>query len=449
MSDQAKHDTAEEVVIRGGMIVTMDPAWRLLVGDVAIRSGRIVQVGGDYTPTSRSFSILDAEGSIVMPGLVQSHVHTCQTLARGHADDLSLLDWLRRVVWPYEASLTREDVASACRLALVELLLGGTTAIQDMGTVHHADALFEVAEAAGIRALIGKAMMDEGVGVPDGLRETTAASIEGSVALCKAWNGRDGGRLRYAFAPRFVLSCTEELLQATCAEARRLGARIHTHASENRGEIEAVRKLRGDDNVAYLDKVGMTGDDVGLAHCVWLEEREREVLRRTGTHLLHCPSSNLKLASGVASIPELRAEGIKVSLGADGAPCNNNLDAFLEMRLCGLIHKPRCGAEALPASQVVKMATLGGAEALGLGDEIGSLELGKRGDVSVVDIQGPHVVPTESPYSALVYACRSTDVRHVVVDGAVVVRDRNLMTLDAEKAVHDARQRGRRIFNSL
>src|SRR5262249_35283581 len=161
-------------------------------------------------------------------------------------------------------------------------------------------------------------------------------------------------RLRYAFAPRFVLSCTEELLRAVAEHARELGARIHTHASENRDELAAVRRERGDDNVAYLDRVGMTGHDVGLAPCVWLAERQRGILRETAPHLLHCPSSNLKLASGVAQVPELLAAGVGVSLGADGAPCNNNLDAFVEMRLCGLIHKPRAGAAALPARQVVR-----------------------------------------------------------------------------------------------
>lgn len=440
---------SRELIVRGGTIVTMDPLWSLPAGDVHVVDGRIAQVGGQVVPRGRDYDVLDAEGCAVLPGLVQTHVHTCQTLARGRADDLSLLDWLTRVVWPYEAALEREDVAAAARLAAVELLLGGTTAIQDMGTVRHTDAIFEVARDAGLRATIGKAMMDDGEGVPPGLREETEASLAESVRLCEAWHGAEDGRLRYAFCPRFVLSCSEGLLRETVVEARRLGARVHTHASENRDELEVVRRTRGKDNVEYLHALGMSGPDVGLAHCVWLSEEEREILARTGTHLLHCPSSNLKLASGVAEVPELLARGVSVSLGADGAPCNNNLDMFVEMRLAALIHKPRLGPRTLPAREVLRLATLGGARALGLDAEIGSIEVDKRADLIVVDLRGPHVVPTESEYSALVYACRSTDVRHVVIDGRIVVRDRELLTLDGDQVVADARAAARRVFARL
>ncbi|HKA87716.1 MAG TPA: 5'-deoxyadenosine deaminase [Haliangiales bacterium] len=436
-----------EVVIRGGTILTVDKESRVLAGDVLCRDGRIVQVGGDAVPAGRDYEILDAEGCIVLPGLVQTHVHTCQTLARGRADELALLDWLRTVVWPYEAALARDDVAAAARLGMAELLLGGTTTIQDMGTVRHTDAIFEAARAAGIRATIGKAMMD--AGDIAGLGEATRASLDESAALCRAWHGAEGGRLRYAYAPRFVLSCSEDLLRAVAAEARGFGARIHTHASENRDELAAVRRERGDDNVAYLDRVGLTGHDVGLAHCVWLADRERAIMAETGTHLLHCPSSNLKLASGVADIPELRAMGVSVSLGADGAPCNNNLDGFLEMRLAALIHRPRVGPAAIPASQIVRMATLGGAAALGLDASVGSIETGKRADVLVVAADTPHAAPAESAYSTVVFAARASDVRHVVVDGRVTVRDRTLLTLDAARAVADARARARRIFDRI
>jgi len=306
-----------------------------------------------------------------------------------------------------------------------------------------------VARDAGLRATIGKAMMDTGDGVPPGLLESTRASLDESAALCRAWHGAAEGRLRYAYAPRFALSCTEDLLHEVAAQARQLGARIHTHASENRDEVAAVARERGDANIAYLQRVGLTGPDVGLAHCVWLEERERGILAETATQLLHCPSSNLKLASGVAEVPELLGQGVQVSLGADGAPCNNNLDGFLEMRLAALVHKPRVGPQAMPARQVVRMATLGGARALGIDGDVGSLEVGKRADLIVVDTGGPHVSPSESPYSTLVYACRATDVRHVVVDGRVVVRGRNLLTLDAARAAADARARSRRLFEKL
>jgi len=439
-----------EIIIRGGTILSIDPEMHVLAGDVACVDDRLAQIGGRYIPQQKDFDVIDATGCIVMPGLVQSHVHMCQTLARGRADDLELLDWLETVVWPYEGALSRDDVTAAARLACIELLSGGTTAVLDMGTVHHTDALFEVARDSGLRATIGKAMMDEpNPRIPAGLRETTQESLKESQRLCREWHGRVGGRLRYAYAPRFVLSCTDELLTETARLARNSGARIHTHASENRREIATVKKLRGADNIVHLHNLGMTGTDVALAHCVWLSEKERGILSETKTHVLHCPSSNLKLGSGIAEIPELIAEGVHVSLGADGAPCNNNLDGFLEMRLAALIHKPRRGARAMPASRVVKMATMGGAEALGLADQIGSLQVGKKADLIVVNPQRAHTVPALDPFSAIVYACRSTDVRDVVVDGRVIVRDYELLTVDIDAAISDARERANRVFARL
>lgn len=439
-----------ELIVRGGTILTMNDDWHVATGDVASRDGELVQVGGAYTPATGDYEIVDASGCVVMPGLVQSHVHMCQTLARGRADGLALLDWLRTVVWPYESVLTEADVAAAARLACAELLLGGTTAILDMGTVHHTDALFEVARDAGLRATIGKAMMDvDDDAIPRGLREETHTSLRESEKLCERWHGAEGDRLRYAYCPRFALSCTDELLRQVAVAARQAGALIHTHASENADEIAEVERQRGKRNIAYLHEVGLTGTDVGLAHCVWLDAEERRILADTGTHLLHCPSSNLKLGSGVAEVPELLAHGVSVSLGADGAPCNNNLDGFLELRLAALVHSPRCGPAALPASRALALATRGGARALGLEDRIGSLEVGKRADLAVVAIDTPHAAPTVDPYSAIVYAARSADVRHVAVDGRLLVSDGALLHLDAADVVHESIQRARQVFARL
>jgi len=442
--------THSEVIIRGGVVVTVDPDFAIETGDVACRDGEIVQVGGRYVPSTSRYEIIEADGCIVMPGLVQSHVHMCQTLARGRADDLELLDWLRRVIWPYESVLDRDDVATAAQLACAELLAGGTTSILDMGTVHHTDALFEVARDSGLRATIGKAMMDEhGEGVPAALCENTGESVAESTRLCAEWNGKCGGRLRYAFAPRFALSCTDDLLSQAGTAAKDLGVRIHTHASENRAELEEVRKRKGVDNVEHLHNLGLTGPHACLAHCVWLSSHEREILRETGTHLLHCPSSNLKLGSGIASIPEMINEGVSVSLGADGAPCNNNLDAFWEMRLAALIHNPRCGAKAMHAAAVVRIATMGGAYALGIDDQVGSLEAGKRGDIIVIDTQSVHATPSDNPYSSIIYACRSSDVRDVIVDGRMIVRDRQLLTLDRRQVIADAQAHSQAIFSRI
>ena len=436
-----------ELVIRGGTIITMDPDWRVLHGDIACQDGTIVQIGGTYTPTSDNYQILNAEECLVLPGFVQSHVHTCQTLARGHAENLELLEWLRTVIWPYEAQLTRQDVHAAAQLACAELLCGGTTTILDMATVHHTDAVFEVASQCGIRASIGKAMMDETDSMtPVALRETTQESLDESLRLLRQWHGADKGRLQYAFAPRFTLSCTDSLLESVAAIARQENIIIHTHANENKQEIAAIQHLKGTDNILHLHKLGVSGRNVSMAHCVWLTDQEQEVLRNSNTNVLHCPSSNLKLASGVADIPTLLANNINVGLGADGAPCNNNLDAFLEMRLASLLQKPKFGAQAMPATTALYMATMGGAKALGLEQQIGSLEIGKRADAIIVDLQTLHTQPSTSPYATLVYAARTNNVRHVVVDGNVLVRDHTLLTLDKEAVIAVAREHSQRLF---
>jgi 5-methylthioadenosine/S-adenosylhomocysteine deaminase len=439
-----------EVIFRGGTTgsILAIEGGRVLGGDVAIVDGAIAHVGGDYTPRTRDYEILDCEGCVIMPGLVQAHTHLVQTLARGRADDLELLDWLERVVWPYEGALDEAAATAAAELACAELLLGGTTAVLDMATVHHTDAVFSAAARSGLRATIGKAMMDApDPQIPAGLRETTKASLDESAALYKRWHGASGGRLRYAYAPRFVLSCTDELLAEVAARGKNEGARIHTHASENQGEIAAVRKRFGVDNIEYLASIGMLGDHVAIAHCIHLSDHEKRLLADTRTHVLHCPSSNLKLASGVCRLPELIAAGVPVGIGADGAPCNNNLDGFLELRLAALLHKPGRGPRTVPASEAVRLATLGGASAMGLADQIGALDLGRRGDVIAVDLDTVHTVPTTNPYSAIAYAARSTDVRHVAVDGQVVVRDQRLITLDVGKVRAAAKAAARRLFS--
>jgi cytosine/adenosine deaminase-related metal-dependent hydrolase len=436
-----------EVIFRGGTILTIDPQHRVLAGDVATVDGKITHIGGPYTPQTNDYAILDCAGCIVMPGLVQAHVHTCQTLARGRADDLELLDWLRQVIWPYEAALDPATATASAELACAELLLGGTTSILDMGTVHHTDSIFAAAERAGIRATIGKAMMDaDDPHIPRGLRESTSASLDESARLAKHWHGAANGRLRYAYAPRFALSCTDELLREVGTQAKARGLGVHTHASENKAEVALVRARFGKPNIEVLDDFGLLGPHACIAHGIHLEDSERALLAARGAHVCTCPSSNLKLASGVCPLPELIAAGVSVALGADGAPCNNNLDAFLELRLVALLHKPRVGPRAVPAPEAVRIATLGGAAALGLGADIGSLELGKRGDVIAVDIGALHTVPASAPWSQIAYAAKSCDVRHVAVDGEVVVRDRELLTLDVARTKRAASDAASRLF---
>lgn len=375
-----------------------------------------------------------------MPGLIQAHVHLCQTLFRGLADDLRLEDWLVRRIWPLEAAHTEETVYASALLGAAELLLGGTTAILDMETVHHTDAAFQALERIGIRATAGKCLMDaHPEGAPLELAETTDAALGEAESLAQRWHGEAGGRLRVCFAPRFVPSCSGPLLRAASDLAERFDAQLHTHAAETIVERETVLRTTGLEEIAYLDSVGIAGPRAALAHCVWVDSHEIARLARQGTTVVHCPSSNLKLASGVAKIPEMLAAGCRVAIGADGAPCNNRLDAFAEMRLAALIQKPRLGADALPAAQVLDLATLGGAAALGLADEVGSIAPGKRADLVVLDLAAAHLHPLLGDLvSLIVYAAQPSDVRDVFVDGRPVVLGHELLTAPIDDITREA-----------
>jgi 5-methylthioadenosine/S-adenosylhomocysteine deaminase len=440
-----------DLVVQNATVVTMNAAREVLTdAEVVIQRHQIVKVGTSSRGNKAGLrQVIDAKGALVLPGLIHAHLHACQTLCRNRADGFELLDWLRERIWPFEAAHDAESMRASADVTFLELIRSGATAALDMGTVHHYDEVFASARDCGIRLTGGKVMMDAGQGVPKGLREATADSMAESLKLLEKWHGAEEGRLQYAFAPRFVLSCTEGLLKDVAAKAKATGTRIHTHASENPTECDVVRSKTGMDNVRYFHHLGLLGERTTLAHCVWLTAEEQRLLHQTRTSVCHCPSSNLKLASGFAKVPDLLKEGINVALGADGAPCANNLDIFTEMRLAALIHKPRSGPTSMSAQAVLEMATLGGARALGLPD-VGSLEPGKKADLIVVERGGPHATPWgDDPVSALVYSGRSSDVRDVVVDGRVLMREREVLTLDAPKVVARAQAQADRIARSL
>jgi cytosine/adenosine deaminase-related metal-dependent hydrolase len=428
-----------DLLLAGGDVLLHDGEWRVERVDVMVREGRIATVGKDERPSTR-LQVRDCSGCLVMPGLIQAHVHLCQTLFRGLADDLRLEDWLVRRIWPLEAAHTEETVYWSAMLGAAELLLGGTTAILDMETVRHTGAAFQALERIGIRAAVGKCLMDaHPEGAPLELAESTENALAEAEALAKLWHNRAGGRLQVCFAPRFVPSCSGPLLRAASDLAERFNAQLHTHAAETIVERETVLRTTGLEEIAYLDSVGISGPRAALAHCVWVDAHETARLARQGTTVVHCPSSNLKLASGVAKIPELLAAGCRVAIGADGAPCNNRLDVFAEMRLAALIQKPRLGADALPAGRVLELATLGGARALGLEAELGSIAPGKRADLVVLDLREPHLHPAiGDPVSLVVYAACASDVRDVFVDGKPVVLGHELLTASIEEIVREA-----------
>jgi len=425
------------ILIKNGTLLTIDEADSIVQGDLLIIDGRIAAIGGTGHTAEE---VIDAADAVVIPGFVQTHIHLCQTIFRGAADDLSLIDWLKRRVWPMEAAHSSSSITASARLGIAELIKGGTTCALTMETVNHTADVFRVVEVSGFRATVGKCMMDKGDEVPDALHEQSDHSIDESIQLLESWHGKANGRINYCFAPRFAVSCTKELLQTVGQLALERNVMVHTHASENLTECELVKGETGLSNVAYLHSLGLTGKHVALAHCVHLDDSEMNTLAETMTNVVHCPSSNMKLGSGIARVAEMLERGISVSLGADGAACNNRLDMFTEMRSAALLQKVINGPNVLNARRVLRMATIDGATAIGKAHEIGSLEIGKRADLAVVALDRLHSTPKSDVVSSLVYSAQPGDVQTVLIDGEVVLSEGRLVTIDENETIAVANQ---------
>lgn len=379
---------------------------------------RLAAAGGD--PVER----LDARGKWLLPGFVQAHLHLCQTLLRNGPEDLELLAWLERHVWPGEAAHDANTMSVSARLGLSECLASGVTAVLDMGTVRESDALFEAAARAGIRYTGGNVLMDDPETTPANLRASAAEGLAETERLRKRWHGRENGRLRVAVQPRFAVSCTEDLLRRAAASAAEHGLTIHTHASENLSEVALVRKRTGLGNVAYLDRVGLLTPATGLAHAVHTDADDWRLLAARGTTVVHCPSSNMRLFSGVCPVTDLARAGVRVALGSDGAACNNSLDPFREMRLACSLPQTRNAAARLSAFEALRMATWEGARALPLPGPEG-LSPGGLADFAILDPEAAWALPddwSEEPYGAIVYSMGRENVFATVVDGVVRYR---------------------------
>jgi 5-methylthioadenosine/S-adenosylhomocysteine deaminase len=423
-------------VIRGGTIVTMNAEREVLRGDLRFDQGEILEIAPKLKAKAGE-KVIEANGGFVIPGLIQTHTHLVQTLFRGWADDLELLDWLQKKIWPFERAHTEASVTAGARLGLLEMQLLGTTSILDMGTVSLHEYVFAEAEASGMRYWGGNCLMDlKGTSGP--LYRATDDTLAYCEELIGEWHQKTS-KLHYAVSPRFVISCSEKILKAAVKLQQRHNLLFHTHASENKAEVALVKKRTGLDNVRYLNKIGCLTSSTVIAHAIHLSKSEIADVAKAKAGISHCPSSNLKLASGIARITDYRKKGIKIGLGADGAPCNNMMDPFMEMRLAALLQKPLCGPTALPAHEAFELATLGGAAVLNAQDKIGSLEVGKRADVVLVARTHPGCATVEDPYSALVYSCSGRDVSHVWIDGQAVVEDARHLIFDAPAVIEEAK----------
>jgi 5-methylthioadenosine/S-adenosylhomocysteine deaminase len=408
------------ILLRGGTLLPMSDGLRQISGDILVSGARIAQIGTDI-PLPPDTEVVDCSGCYLMPGLVQTHVHLVQTIFRGLAEDVGLLDWLRRFIWPLEAAHDEASVRACVRLGLGELLTTGTTTILDMGTTRWGDVVAEELVRSGIRARFGQAMMDTGDRVPPNLVETTRDSLDASAGLVKRWSKAGAGRIGYAYAPRFALSCTRELLEAVGMLAKMSELLVHTHSNESAEERAAVQGATGMSPIGYLAQVGIATPRTVIAHGVHVDDEELATLRESGSAVTHCPSSNLKLGSGVADVIRLRQARVTVGIGADGAACNNELDGFAEVRLATLLARTLRGQGALTAGDALAMATREGARALHLEEEIGTLVVGRRADIVVIDSERL-AGPGGAPVARIVFGGGSRGVRDVLVDGTFIVR---------------------------
>ncbi|MGQ3329574.1 5'-deoxyadenosine deaminase [Halorubrum sp. FL23] len=424
--------------------VIADPETVIPDGAVVVEGETIAAVG-EAEPLREAYPDHERRDlDIVAPGLIGGHVHSVQSLGRGIADDAALLDWLFDAVLPMEAAMDADATRAAAELGYLECLESGTTTVVDHLSVNHAAEAFEAAIETGIRARLGKVLMDKES--PDGLIEDTDAALAESESLIRKYHDAADGRVRYAVTPRFAVSCTEECLRG-CRDLadRHDGVTIHTHASENEDEIAAVEKETGMRNVLWLDEVGLTGPDVTLAHCVHTDEAEREVLADTDTVVTHCPSSNMKLASGIAPVQDYLDRGVTVAIGNDGPPCNNTLDPFTEMRQASLLGKVDArDPTRLPAPTVLEMATVNGARAAGF-DRLGALREGQRADVIGITTDRTRATPLHDPLSHLVYAAHGDDVVFTMVDGRVRYDDGEHVGIDADAVRERATRHATRV----
>jgi 5-methylthioadenosine/S-adenosylhomocysteine deaminase len=435
-----------DLFISGGSVVTMDAEFRVIEdGGVAIEGDTIAAVGkrSDLEAKARGAKTIDARGTLVMPGMINGHAHAAMSLFRGVAEDHSLNDWLQRYIFPAEKRNVTEDfVFWGTRLGVLEMLRGGVTTYADM--YYFEEVVARVTKEAGMRGVLGQTILD--FPAPD--HATPDAALAYTEKFIERWKGDP--LITAAIAPHSIYTDSTETLKKAAALARRSGAPILMHIAEAPFETEISRAKHGGSPVSYLERIGLLGSDVVGAHCVWVDAADIATLVRRGVGAVHNPSSNMKLASGVMPVVDMLAAGVPVGLATDSAASNNNQDLFQEMNIAAKLQKvTRMDPRALPARQVVEMATIGGARALHMDKKVGSLEAGKQADVVVIGTGATHSTPMYNVYSQLVYALNAHDVLTVVIAGKVVMEVRVMMTMDKPAILAKAHEYQRKVADSL
>ncbi|MGZ7067768.1 MAG: amidohydrolase family protein [Methanobacterium sp.] len=396
-------------------------------GSVLIENDKIIDMA-ENTGQMDADEIINGEKRVLMPGIVNTHTHLSMNLLRGLADDIPLDTWLNDHIWPVEANLTGDYCYAGALLACVEMIKSGTTTFNDM--YFFMDHVARAVDEAGLRGMLCHGMIDLGD------EEKRKAEIKETMRIIQNCHNTAEGRIKVAFGPHAAYTCSEELLRWVREKADKMGLKIHMHVSETEFEVQQVREAHGSRPFEYLDEIGFLGDDLIAAHAVWLSDKEIEIIKGENVSLSHNPVSNMKLASGVSPVSRLISSGVNVSLGTDGAASNNNLDMIEEMKIAALLQKVNnMDSTVLPAQKVFEMATKGGAKALGLQDEIGTIEVGKKADLVLLNMETPHLTPFRHPVSHLVYAANGSDVDTVICNGQILMKNKKLEVLDETEVI--------------
>jgi 5-methylthioadenosine/S-adenosylhomocysteine deaminase len=441
-----------DLLVHGGAVVTVDDVFTVHdPGWVYIDDGVIVEVGAGSPPNARlqAQTVIGAAGMAVMPGMVNAHTHLFQTFFRGLGDDKSLLDWLRDYIWPAASLMTADEGRAAITLGLVENVRSGVTSVLDHQYVH-GDPMIDheacaAADRVGMRYLLARGWADRNY-TPQ-LQETTEVMVERITAVARQWHGHDGGRIRVSNGPLIPWGCSDDAMRAAADMAAAWGGGMHIHCGETAVEVDMSLDERGVRHVRWLDGLGLLSPDVQLAHSVWLDDDELDLVAASGASIVHCPVSNMYLASGIPRVVAMLDRGINVALASDGPGSNNRQDMFEAMKASVLLQKvATLDPVVLQPEDALRMACRGGAQAFGLAEQIGAIEVGRRGDVVVVDLESVFVAPVHRVPSALVFNVTPRDVRHVAVDGRLLLRDGELTTVDERAVLAEAHRASSAMF---
>ncbi|MFL5586207.1 MAG: amidohydrolase [Ktedonobacteraceae bacterium] len=439
-------------------VITMNPTRDIITnGAVAVTGNRIVAVGKSDALRQQYHEddVIDVQGRLILPGLIDTHVHLAQALIRSCADDMSLIQWLCERVWVLQGNFTEDDGYVSARLCIAEMLKSGTTTFLESMLAHRYgfNGIARAVDESGIRACLAGIVMDIGTyatqsnAMHPGMIESRETSLLGVLDMHSKWEGAANERIHVWFGPRTPGGVTSELYREMSELARQRNMGITMHLAEVEADKIFLKEKYDLSPVYYAESVGLLGPRTVLVHMVWLTSEDIDKLSATGTHVSHNPSSNSKLASGVCKVPQMLASGVNVALGCDGGPSNNDYDLIREMKLAALIHKAvSLDPLIVPAETVLEMATINGARALGLEHEIGSLEVGKKADLVVIDLNRLHTTPSMNPLSTLVYAATGGEVDMVVVDGQTVVEQGQLLTMDEEEVMEQARHHASALY---